>query len=262
MPKFSANLNWLFTEVDFLNRFERAARAGFAAVEYPFPEGYEKERLAELLGQYHLEQVLLNLPTGKQGENGIACLPGREAEFQDGVRRTIAYAKALGCSRVNCLVGNAPAEAPPKEVRQTLVTNLRFAAMALGKEGIRLLVEALNSYNVPRFYLVHTPEVLALIKEVNHPNLWLQYDVYHMQVMEGNLAKTIRDNVARIAHIQVGDVPGRHEPGTGEINFSNLFRFIDAAGYDGWIGCEYKPAGITEDGLGWLKSYLTGKGEK
>ncbi len=263
MPRFSANLTWMFNEVDFLNRFERVARAGFKGVEYMFPYEYEKEQLMELLDRYGLEQALLNLPAGnwQAGERGIACLPGREGEFQEGVGRAIDYAKALRCPRMNCLVGITPNGVPARKVRQTVAKNIRFAAAALEKEGIRLLIEALNNQDLPGFYLVHTQDVLELIKEVNHPNAWLQYDIYHMQVMEGNLTRTIKDNVAHIAHIQLGDVPGRHEPGTGEINFTNLFRFIDESGYNGWIGCEYKPAGKTEDGLGWVKPYLK-KGDK
>jgi len=258
MLKFSANLTMLFNEVDFLDRFERASRAGFKGVECLFPYEWEKEQLVEQLGKHGLEQVLHNLPAGDWagGERGIACLPGREQEFQEGVGLAVEYAKALKCPRLNCLVGLTPKEVPAEKVRQTLVDNLRFAATALEKEGIRLLVEPLNDRDVPRFYLVHTQDVLQLLEEVNHANLWLQYDIYHMQIMEGNLTRTILDNLARIAHIQLADNPGRHEPGTGEINYANLLRFIDEAGYDGWIGCEYKPAGVTEDGLGWLKSYL------
>ncbi|MBI4332286.1 MAG: hydroxypyruvate isomerase [Chloroflexi bacterium] len=258
MPRFSANLTWMFNEVDFLKRFERVARAGFKGVEYMFPYEYEKYQLRELLDRYGLEQAVLNLPAGnwEAGERGIACLPGREKEFQEGVIQAVDYAQALRCHRMNCLVGIMPSGVPARRVRQTAVKNLRFAATALQKEGIRLLVEALNDQDVPGFYLVHTQEVMDLIKEVKHPNTWLQYDIYHMQVMEGNLTKTIRDNVGRIAHMQLGDVPGRHEPGTGEINFTNLFRFIDDSGYDGWIGCEYKPAGTTEDGLRWVKPYF------
>jgi len=258
MPKFSANLTMLFTDVDFLKRFERAARAGFTAVEYLFPYSWDKNQLVNELAKYSLQQVLHNLPAGdwQAGERGIACLPGREREFQDGVGRAIEYAKALKCPRLNCLVGKTPAGVAPQKVRQTLVSNLRFAAAALEKEGIRLLVEALNSRDAPGFYLVRTQHVLQLIQEVNHPNIYIQYDVYHMQVMEGNLTKTMQENLARIAHIQVADLPGRNEPGTGEINFTNLFRFIDEMKYEGWIGCEYNPAGKTEDGLGWVKPYL------
>ena len=258
MLKFSANLTWMFNEVDFLSRFERASRAGFKGVECLFPYGWKKELLAEQLDKYKIEQVLLNLPAGDwgAGERGVACLPQRVGEFQEGVGLAIEYAKALNCSRMNCLVGLTPDGLPAEKVRQALVENLRFAATALGKEGIRLLVEPLNTQDNPGFYLAHTQDALQLFKEVNHPNLWLQYDIYHMQVMEGNLTKTILDNLALIAHMQLADNPGRHEPGTGEINYANLFRFIDEAGYDGWIGCEYKPAGVTEDGLGWVKSYL------
>ena len=260
MPKFSANLTMLFTEVDFLDRFERASRAGFKGVECQFPYQWKKEVLAEKLDKHRLELVLHNITAGNfaAGERGIACLPGREKEFQEGVGQAIEYAKALRCPRLNCLVGLTPKDIPAEKVRQTLVANLRFAATALAKEKISFLVEALNIYDIPGFYLTRTKDVLQLFKEVNHANLWLQYDIYHMQIMEGNLTKTIKDNLSRIAHIQLADNPGRHEPGTGEINFTNLFRFIDEAGYAGWIGCEYKPAGITEEGLKWAKPYLKG----
>ncbi|MGZ3612973.1 MAG: 2-oxo-tetronate isomerase [Thermodesulfobacteriota bacterium] len=257
MPKFSANLTMMFNEVDFLSRFQQAAKAGFKGVEYLFPYGWPKEQLVGELDKHHLKQVLHNLPAGnwQAGERGIACLPGREGEFQDGVGSALDYAKALRCDRLNCLVGKTPQEKSEK-IRQTLVANLQFAATALGKENIQLLVEPLNSQDIPGFYLVHTQDALQLFKEVNRPNLWLQYDIYHMQIMEGNLTKTILNNLSQIMHLQIADNPGRHEPGTGEINFANLFRFIDEAGYDGWIGCEYNPAGKTEDGLPWVRPYL------
>jgi len=258
MLKFSANLTMLFKEVDFLDRFERASRADFKGIEFLLPYEWKAAELAERLDKHGLEQVLFNLPAGDWagGERGIACLPGREGEFQEGVGLAINYAKALRCSRLNCLIGITPKGVLPEKVRQTLVDNLRFAATALGKENITLLIEPLNSQDIPGFYLVHTRDALQLMKEVGHPNIRLQYDIYHMQIMEGNLTKTILDNLPLIAHIQLGDNPGRHEPGTGEINFPNLFRFIDEAGYDGWIGCEYNPADVTEDGLGWVKPYL------
>ena len=260
MPRFSANLTMLFTDVDFLDRFERAALAGFKGVECQFPYEWERDELAEKLDKYSLELVLHNLPAGDfaAGERGIACLPGREGEFQEGVGLAIEYAKALRCPRLNCLVGLTPKEVPAEKVHQTLVDNLRFAATALEKEGIPLLVEALNKYDFPGFYLTKTRDVLQLFEEINHANLRLQYDIYHMQVMEGNLTRTILDNLGRIGHIQLADNPGRHEPGTGEINFTNLFQFIDEAGYTGWIGCEYKPTSVTEDGLEWIKPYLKG----
>ena len=258
MPKFSANLSMLFTEVGFADRFERAAKAGFKAVECQFPYELPREDIAAKLDKYGQEMVLFNIPAGNwaAGERGIACLPGRESEFQEGVGKAIEYGKALKCPRINCLAGLTPKDAPVDKVRQTLVNNLKFAADAMQKAGIALLVESLNSYDVAGFYLTNSAAVLQLIDEVNHPNLFYQYDIYHMQVMEGNLAKTIQENVGRIGHIQLADNPGRHEPGTGEINFSNLFKFIDESGYAGWIGCEYKPAGATEDGLGWVKPYL------
>ena len=254
MPKFCANLTMLFNEVDFLDRFEKAAKTGFKGVEYLFPYAWKKEQLAEKLGAFGLSQALHNLPAGdwNKGERGIACLPGRETEFQEGVGKAIEYAKALKCPQVNCLVGLTPAGVPADKVRKTLVANLRFAAAALEKEGIRLLVEALNDKDVPGFYLVRTADALALIKEVGSPNVYFQYDVYHMQRMEGDLANTLAANLDRIAHIQIADNPGRHEPGSGEINFDFLFAHLDRIGYTGWVGCEYKPSSATEAGLGWL----------
>jgi hydroxypyruvate isomerase len=258
MPKLSANLSMLFTEVDFLDRFERAGKAGFKAVEYLFPYSWEIDQLREKLHRYDLQQVLFNLPAGnwEAGERGIAALPDRVGEFQDGVGLAIQYAKTLKCPCVNCLAGLTPAGITDGKVRKTLVENVRFAADALSRENIRLIVEALNTRDVPGFYLTRTSEVVQLIEEVNHSNVQYQYDIYHMQIMEGDLTHTIRENLGIIGHMQIADNPGRHEPGTGEIHFPNLFRFIDEAGYPGWIGCEYKPLGKTEDGLGWAKPYL------
>jgi hydroxypyruvate isomerase len=257
MPEFSANLTMLFNEVDFLDRFERASKAGFNAIEYMFPYEWPKERLADALASNALKQVLHNLPAGDwaAGERGIACIPGRENEFKDGVGTAIEYAKALGCPALNCLVGLTPVDVAAEKVSRTLVDNLRFAADALEKEGLQLLVESLNDRDIPGFFLVRTQDALNLLDEVNHPNIRLQYDVYHMQKMEGDLISTLSKHISRIAHIQIADNPGRHEPGTGEINFSNLFRAIDDMGYNGWIGCEYIPAGVTEDGLGWLEPF-------
>ncbi len=257
MPRFCANLTMLFGEVDFPERFAKAAAAGFKGVECQFPYAWPKGQIADKIRQFDLRLVLHNLPPGdwSKGERGIACLPGRENEFQEGVGKAIEYAKALNCPQVNCLAGLTPAGVPAERVHQTLLANLRFGAAALAKEGIRLLVEALNDKDVPGFSLVRTSEVLALIEEVGHPNVYVQYDVYHMQIMEGNLTKTIQENLDRIAHIQIADNPGRNEPGTGEIHYPNLFKAIDAAGYKGWIGCEYRPAGKTEEGLGWMEPY-------
>ncbi|MEE8442638.1 MAG: TIM barrel protein, partial [Dehalococcoidia bacterium] len=186
MPRFDANLTMLFTDVEFLGRFERASRAGFKAVEYLFPYDWEKEQVAEELLKHGLEQVLFNLPAGnwQAGERGVACLPGRVGEFQEGVGLAIEYAKVLHCPRLNCLVGLTPEGASPEEVHRTVVDNLRFAATALDKEGIRLLVEPVNNIDIPGFHLVHTQDALNLFEDVGHANLWLQYDIYHMQVME------------------------------------------------------------------------------
>lgn len=258
MPKLAANLTLLFNEVDFLDRFEAAAEAGFKGVEFLFPYAYQKEELAERLGKLGLVQVLHNLPPGDwaNGERGIACHPDRIGEFEDGVGRAIEYARALGCEQLNCLAGIAPPGIPAESVRATLVRNLQFAAQQLERAGIRLLIEPINTYDIPGFYLSRTRQALDLIAEVGAENLYLQYDIYHMQRMEGELANTIKSNVARIAHMQLADNPGRHEPGTGEIHYPYLFDLIDALGYGGWIGCEYRPAASTAAGLGWASAYL------
>lgn len=256
MPKFAANLTMMFNEVDFLGRFEAAATAGFKGVEYLFPYSYPKEQLAEKLSKHGLTQVLHNLPAGDwgSGERGIACLPDRVSEFQDGVGKAIDYATRLGCRQLNCLAGIAPKGIDQDKVRATFVGNLKFAADKLGKAGIRLLTEPINTRDIPGFYLCHTQQALEIFKQVGSDNLFLQYDIYHMQIMEGDLARTIEANIGRIAHMQLADNPGRHEPGTGEINFPFLFKFINQIGYDGWIGCEYKPKTTTVEGLGWLKN--------
>mgnify|MGYP001562039321 CR=1 FL=1 len=254
MPKFAANLTMMFNEVAFLERFAAAKAAGFAAVEYLFPYEFPQERLAEELKKHKLTQALHNLPAGDwaKGERGIACLPGREGEFREGISKAIGYAKALGCTQLNCLAGLTPAGVDAGRVRATLVENLRFAARELGENDIRLLVEPINTYDIPGFNISRTAQALALFDEVAEKNLWLQYDIYHMQRMEGELAGTIARHLPRIAHMQLADNPGRNEPGTGEINYDYLFRRIDELGYSGWIGCEYKPKGKTVDGLGWL----------
>ncbi len=255
MPRFCANLSLLFTEVDFPDRFAAAAAAGFRAVECQFPYAWPAERLAAALAANGLRMVLHNLPPGdwESGERGIACIPGREEEFREGLEAAVETARTLGCGRLNCLAGIPPAGVPPARVRGTLVANLRHAAARLEREGIRLLVEALNDRDVPGFYLRRTAEAVDLIEEVAHPNLFLQYDVYHMQTMEGNLIRTLRTHLGRIGHIQIADPPDRREPGTGEVNFGNLFREIDAAGYGGWIGCEYLPSRDTLSSLTWLR---------
>jgi hydroxypyruvate isomerase len=261
MPRFAANLTMLFNEVDFLDRFGEAARAGFHGVEYLFPYGHPREEIADRLRRNGLEQVLHNLPAGDwaKGERGIACHPDRIGEFRDGVGLAIEYARALGCPRLNCLAGIAPPGVSPERLRETFTSNLRFAAVELGKAGIQLLVEPINTRDIPGFYLSHTAQALAILDEVKAPNLLLQYDVYHMQIMEGDLARTIETCLARIGHVQVADNPGRHEPGSGEIHFPFLFAHLDRIGYRGWVGCEYKPASTTAAGLGWLSPWRAGR---
>ncbi len=254
MAKFAANLSMLFTEVDFLDRFKAAADAGFKGVEYLFPYDYTAAQIKERLDANGLTQVLHNLPAGDwgAGERGIACHPDRVEEFREGVARAIEYATALGCKQVNCLAGIQPQGVSDAEARSTLIENLRYAAEKLKAAGILLLAEPINTRDIPGFFLNRTEQALALFDEVGSDNLKLQYDIYHMQIMEGDLAPTIEKHLARIAHVQLADNPGRHEPGTGEINYPFLFAHLDRLGYDGWIGCEYKPKAATSQGLGWL----------
>ena len=256
MPRFAANLTMLFTELPFMQRFEAAARAGFEAVEYLFPYPFDKHELAAALKANGLVQVLHNLPAGDwdAGERGIACHPDRVAEFREGVGRAIDYAAALGCPQLNCLVGKLPAGATRQDVQPTLVENLRFAARELEKAGLKLLIEPINTFDIPGFFLNRTDQALALLDAVGSDNLRIQYDIYHAQRMEGELANTLATHLARIGHIQLADNPGRGEPGTGEIHYPWLFQHIDAIGYTGWIGCEYKPRTTTIEGLGWRQA--------
>ena len=258
MPRFAANLTTMFTEVDFLDRFAAAAGAGFKGVEFLFPYADDKEKLAERLRANDLVQVLHNFPAGDwdAGDRGIACHPERVDEFREGVGRAVDYATTLGCARLNCLAGIAPAGAAPERLRETFVANLGFAAGVLAEAGITLLTEPINTRDIPGFYLTGTDQAIAIIDDVAAPNLALQYDVYHMQVMEGDLAPTIERHLDRIGHIQISDTPGRNEPGTGEINYPFIFDHLDRLGYQGWVGCEYKPRAGTAEGLGWARPYL------
>lgn len=258
MPKFCANLSMLFGEHDFLARFDAAAKAGFAGVEYLFPYAFPEAQIAEALKRNKLTQVLFNLPAGnwEKGERGIACLPERRGEFQDGVGSAIRFARALGCTMVNCLAGIKPEALAHDKSWQTLVDNLAFAAAKLKAEGILLIAEPINTFDIPGFFLSRSADGIAAIDAAGGDNLKLQYDIYHMQRMEGELAATIARLLPRIGHMQLADNPGRNEPGTGEINYPFLFRHIDKLGYDGWIGCEYKPKAGTAEGLSWMKNLV------
>lgn len=254
MPKFAANLTMMFNEVDFLDRFEAAANAGFKGVEFLFPYDFDVDVIQEKLNSNGLTIALHNLPAGDwaAGERGIAILPDRVDEFRASVEQARIYATALGCPQVNCLAGIVPEGVSPEVLEKTFVDNLRYAAAELGKSGIKLIIESINTRDIPGFYLNGTDQALDIIEKVGSDNLFVQYDVYHMQIMEGDLAPTLSAHIGMIPHIQIADTPGRHEPGTGEINYPFIFKHLDEIGYDGWVGCEYKPATTTEAGLGWL----------
>ncbi len=257
MPRFAANLTMLFNEVPFLDRFERAAKAGFDAVEFLFPYPFPAAEIKARLDANGLQLVLHNLPAGDwdAGERGIACHPDRVAEFRAGVAKAVEYATALGAPQLNCLAGKAPAGVGEALLRATFVDNLKYAAAELKKAGLKLLIEPINTYDIPGFYLNRTAQAIAILDEVGADNAFVQYDIYHAQRMEGEIAATVHKHLARIGHIQLADNPGRHEPGTGELNWAFLFAHLDRIGYGGWIGCEYKPATTTEAGLGWRQAF-------
>ena len=258
MPRFSANISKLFKEIEFPERFEAAAQTGFKAVEIQFPYAWDKNRLAQIAQHAGVEVVLINIPAGdsEKGDRGLGCLPGRVAEFRQGVARAIEYARELGCKQMNCLAGVAPPDVEGAKLRETYVSNLRYAAGELERHGMTLLIEPINTQTVPGFYLDKSAQALAIMNEAGAVNLKLQYDLFHMHIMGDDLAKTLSANLAYIGHMQVADVPGRHEPGTGVIDFPPLFDLIDRLGYKGWIGAEYAPVGETEDSLAWAKKYL------
>lgn len=258
MPKFAANLSFLYAELPFLDRIAAAAKDGFPAVEYVGPYDFPEEEVAAALKAANVKQALFNLPAGDWagGERGIGCLPDRAEEFKAGVDKAISYAKALGCPKVNCLAGIAPKGIAAEKLEQTLVENLKHAAPRLADAGVKLLLEPINLRDIPGFFVSTTDHAERILDAVGSDNLFIQYDIYHTQIMQGDLAETYRRLKAKIAHVQLADNPGRHEPGTGEINYPYLFNILDAEGYDGFIGCEYKPSAGTSEGLGWMKPWL------
>lgn len=261
MPKFCANLTFLFADVPFTERFARAAAAGFRGVEYLFPYDWPAADIRARLDATGLEQVLFNLPAGDWagGERGLACLPGREAEFAEGVERALAYARALGCRRLHCLAGLRPSGIPEEELLATYLGNLCLAADRFAGDGIRLLIEPINSrVDMPGYWLDTPARAFELVELSGRPNVAVQFDIYHAQIMAGDLARSIEAGLPRIGHFQVADNPGRHEPGSGEINYPYLFALLDRLGYAGWVGCEYLPRAGTEAGFGWLAPYLRG----
>ena len=254
MPQFAANLSWLFQELPFLERFAAARAAGFTAVEYLFPSAWDKHQLAQLHQAHGLRLVLHNLPPGDYdaGERGMACHPGREAEFRASVALGIDYATALGCPQVHCMAGLLPDGVSRDTAHRCFVTNLQYAAAQCRLAGLRLLIEPINTYDIPGFFLNTAAQAADILDAVAADNLFIQFDIYHAQRMQGELAATIEKYLPRIGHMQLADNPGRHEPGTGEIHYAFLLRHIDAIGYRGWIGCEYQPLTSTLAGLGWL----------
>ena len=258
MPKLAANLSLLFKEHAFLDRFEAASRAGFKYVEYQFPYDFEMHEIAKRASDAGVQVVLHNIPSGNaaMGDRGIACLPGRQPEFRDGVARAIEYAMSAGCARLNCLAGVSGGAVEQEPFRATFVENVAFAAGELAKAGLSLMIEPINTRTVPGFFLSGSAQAVALLEESGAANAYVQYDLFHMQIMEGDIAKTIERLLPRIGHIQIADVPDRHEPGTGELNFPWLLAHIDRLGYGGAIGCEYNPATDTLAGLAWAAPYL------
>ena len=265
MPRFAANLSMLYNDVDFLDRFAAAARDGFEAVEYLFPYAWPAQQLADRLRTLGLQQVLFNAPPGHwdAGERGIACLPGREAEFRAGIVQAIEYAQVLQCPRIHVMAGLVPQGADPATVRATYIANMRHAAEQAAPHGIRILLEPINGRDMPGFFLRRQKQAHTLAGEIGAANVQVQMDLYHCQIVEGDLAMKIRQYLptGRVGHVQIAGVPERHEPDVGEVNYPYLFRLLDSMGYDGWIGCEYRPARgaaphATRDGLGWLRPWL------
>jgi hydroxypyruvate isomerase len=264
MPRFSANLSFLFTEAPFLERFGEASHAGFRAVEFAFPYDFQASDVAARVRDHRLEVVLFNSPAGNwdEGDRGVASIPGREHEFAAGIATALSYARTLHCPRLHVMAGVLPegADAEERERRmRTFVRNLRFACDEAAAAGVTILVEPLNPRDVPGYLLTTQAQAHAIRSELAVPNLRVQMDLYHAQIVEGDLSEKIRRWLPHIGHFQIAGVPGRHEPDVGEINYEYLFRLIDELRYDGWIGCEYRPARGTTAGLTWLYRLLDRK---
>jgi hydroxypyruvate isomerase len=260
VPKFAANLSFIFQEVGFLERFAAAAACGFKGVEYLSPYEHPPEVIAGQLNRHGLEQALFNMPPGDwaAGERGIAALPGREEEFRAGVETALTYAKATNCRLVHAMAGLVPEGSDRAVAQRAYAANLRHAAERLAPEGVTVIIEPINNRDIPGYYLNTTTQAMQVIDAVGHPNLKLQLDLYHVQIMEGDLAHRIRGLAGHYPHVQIAGNPGRHEPDVGEIHYPFLFDLLDELGYSGWIGCEYRPKGETAAGLGWAKRYGIG----
>lgn len=257
MPRFSANLSLLFTEYDFPKRFIHAAAAGFTGIEFLFPYDYEPEQIKHWLDEQQLEQVLFNLPAGNwaAGERGLACLAERKTEFREGVHQAMEYAEILGNTLVHCMAGIRPETVLIGDAIDCYMDNLDYAATVAAQHQRIICIEPINHYDIPNYLLNYSEDAIELIHELGHPNLRLQYDIYHAQRMEGHLCHTIERLLPYIAHIQIANTPGRHEPHLGEINYDFIFQTLDQLDYEGWVGCEYIPATTTAAGLTWLNNY-------
>jgi hydroxypyruvate isomerase len=260
VPKFAANLSFIFQEVGFLDRFAAAAACGFNAVEYLSPYDHPPGVIAEQLTRHGLEQALFNMPPGDwaTGERGIGALPGREQEFRNGVETALGYAKATKCRLLHAMAGVLPPGQDRAEVERAYLGNLRHAADRLAAEGVTLVIEPINTRDIPGYFLNTTTQAMSVIERVGRPNLKLQLDLYHVQIMEGDLAHRVQALAGHYPHVQIAGNPGRHEPDIGEINYPFLFDLFDEIGYSGWIGCEYRPKGETRAGLGWARRYGIG----
>jgi len=256
MPKFAANLTMMFNEVPFPERFAAAAKAGFTAVEFLFPYDYPVADVTRWLKEHNLKSALFNMPPGDwaAGERGIASLPGREEEFLTGVHKAIEYARAIGTPTIHAMAGLFPEGADREWYRSVYVDNLGLAAKELAKHALTLVIEPINTRDMPGYFLSTQAEGHAIRQEVGEPNLKVQMDFYHAQIMEGDLSTTFRNNIDWIGHVQIASVPARHEPDEGEVNYPHLFALLDELGYSGYVGCEYRPRGKTEDGLGWFRA--------
>ncbi len=257
MPRFAANLSMMFQEVPFLERFAAAAQAGFEAVEFLFPYDHPPEEVSARLRAGELRNVLFNLPPGdwQKGERGLAALPGREKEFRDGVATALRYARVLGTPTLHAMCGLVPSGAVPGSCRKTYVENLRYAARELGREKLTLVIEPINGRDMPGYFLQTQSEAHAVRAEVGEPNLKVQMDLYHAQIVEGDLSVKLRRWIAEVGHVQIASVPDRHEPDGGEVSYPHLFALLDELGYPGWVGCEYRPAKGTVEGLSWFAPY-------
>jgi hydroxypyruvate isomerase len=264
VPRFAANLTMMFNEVPFLHRFCAAAHAGFRAVEFLFPYEIPEEEIAGVLHTAGVENVLFNLPPGDwaRGERGIAALPGREAEFRAGVEIALRYARALGTPTLHAMCGLVPEGADRAAHRATYVANLRHAARALAADGRTLVIEPINGRDMPGYFLQRQEEAHAIREEVGEPNLLVQMDLYHAQIVEGDLSVKLRRWVKHVGHVQIASVPERHEPDRGEVHYAHLFALLDELGYPGWVGCEYRPAGETAAGLGWFAPWRSVSGSR